>query len=89
MNGEEGISAITGFSAIEGAWGLGSEDNGLAIIADDEVQYSQTDGLKIKTVVNYIVNYVALSSIQIASYYGLTISGVPVYEGNKTNITLI
>ena len=87
LNGEEGISAITGFSAIEGAWGLGSEDNGLAIIADDEVQYSQTDGLKIKTVVNYIVNYVALSSIQIASYYGLTISGVPVYEGNKTNIT--
>lgn len=76
-----------GFSEIEGVWGVGTTDNGLAIIADNEVKYDSEEGLTIKQVVNYIANYVPLSSTQIASYYGLTISGVPVYEGNKGNIT--
>ena len=76
-----------GFSEIEGVWGLGATDNGLAIIADNEVKYDSQEGLTIKQVVNYTANYVPLSSTQIASYYGLTVSGVPVYEGNKDNIT--
>ena len=76
-----------GFSEIQGVWGVGAIDNGLAIIADKEVKYDSEDGLKIEKVVNYTVNYVPLSSTLIASYYGLAISGVPVYEGNKSNIT--
>ena len=76
-----------GFSEIQGVWGVGTTDNGLAIIADKEVKYDSEDGLTIEKVVNYTVNYVPLSSTLIASYYGLAISGVPVYEGNKSNIT--
>lgn len=76
-----------GFSEIQGVWGVGAIDNGLAIIADKEVKYDSEDGLKIEKVVNYTVNYVPLSSTLITSYYGLAISGVPVYEGNKSNIT--
>ncbi len=76
-----------GFSEIQGVWGVGTTDNGLAIIADKEVKYDSEDGLTIEKVVNYTVNYVPLSSTLITSYYGLAISGVPVYEGNKSNIT--
>ena len=83
----EGTVISGGFSEIQGIWGVGATDNGLAIIADNEVQYDSEEGLTIKKVVNYISNYVPLSSTQIASYYGLTISGVPVYEGNKGKIT--
>ena len=83
----EGTVISGGFSEIQGVWGVGTTDNGLAIIADKEVKYDSEDGLTIKKVVNYISNYVPLSSTQIASYYGLTISGVPVYEGNKGKIT--
>ena len=83
----EGTVISGGFSEIQGVWGVGTTDNGLAIIADNEVQYDSEEGLTIKKVVNYISNYVPLSSTQIASYYGLTISGVPVYEGNKGKIT--
>lgn len=82
----EGTVISGGFSEIRGIWGVGATDNGLAIIADNEVQYDSEEGLTIKKVVNYISNYVPLSSTQIASYYGLTISGVPVYEGNKGKI---
>ena len=85
---EEGKTVISGgFSEIQGAWGIGDTDNGLAIIADKEVKYDSEDGLTIEKVVNYTVNYVPLSSTLITSYYGLAISGVPVYEGNKSNIT--
>ncbi len=87
MNAGESKSAIAGFSAIQGVWSLGATDNGLAIIAEDAVRYSAENGLEMETLVNYTVNYVTLSSTLIASYYGLTISGVPVYEGNKANIT--
>lgn len=84
---EEGPTVISGFSAIEGVWGIGdTEDNGLAFIADNLLKYSQEDGLQKETVVNYIVKYVPLTSTQIVSYYGLTVAGVPVYEGNKDNI---
>ena len=83
----EGTVISGGFSEIQGVWGVGATDNGLAIIADNEVQYDSEEGLKIKEVVNYTANYVPLSSTQIASYYGLTISGVPVYDGNKESIT--
>lgn len=83
----EGTVISGGFSEIQGIWGVGATDNGLAIIADNEVQYDSEEGLTIKKVVNYISNYVPLSSTLIASYYGLAISGVPVYEGNKSNIT--
>ena len=76
-----------GFSEIQGVWGVGATDNGLAIIADNEVKYDSEDGLTIEKVINYTVNYIPLSSTMIASYYGLAISGVPVYEGNKSNIT--
>ena len=76
-----------GFSEIQGVWGVGATDNGLAIIANKEVKYDSEDGLTIEKVVNYTVNYVPLSSTLIASYYGLTISGVPVYEGNKESIS--
>ena len=76
-----------GFSEIQGVWGVGTTDNGLAIIADKEVKYDSEAGLTIEKVVNYTVNYVPLSSTLITSYYGLAISGVPVYEGNKSNIT--
>ncbi|SNU03612.1 Ig-like domain (group 2) [Prevotellaceae bacterium MN60] len=86
MNAGESKSAIAGFSAIQGVWSLGATDNGLAIIAEDAVRYSAENGLEMETLVNYTVNYVTLSSTLIASYYGLTISGVPVYEGNKANI---
>lgn len=87
MNAGESKSAIAGFSAIQGVWSLGATDNGLAIIAEDAVRYSAENGLEMETLVNYTVNYVTLSSTLIASYYGLSISGVPVYEGNKANIT--
>lgn len=88
LNAVEETTVISGgFSEIQGVWGVGATDNGLAIIADNEVKYDAEEGLTIKTVVNYYVNYVPLSSTQIASYYGLVISGVPVYEGNKANIT--
>ena len=83
----EGTVISGGFSEIQGVWGIGTTDNGLAIIADKEVKYDSEDGLTIEKVVNYTVNYVPLSSTLIASYYGLAISGVPVYEGNKSNIT--
>ncbi len=84
---EEGPTVISGFSAVEGVWGIGdTEDNGLAFIADNLLKYSQEDGLQKETVVNYIVKYVPLTSTQIVSYYGLTVAGVPVYEGNKDNI---
>ncbi len=76
-----------GFSEIQGVWGVGAIDNGLAIIAEKEVKYDSEDGLTIEKVVNYTVNYIPLSSTLIASYYGLTISGVPVYEDNKESIT--
>lgn len=76
-----------GFSEIQGVWGVGATDNGLAIIAANEVKYDSEEGLTIEKVVNYTVNYIPLSSTLIASYYGLTISGVPVYEGNKESIT--
>ena len=85
--GSERTVISGGFSEIQGVWGVGTTDNGLAIIADNEVKYDSEDGLTIENVVNYISNYVPLSSTQIASYYGLTISGVPVYEGNKGKIT--
>ena len=85
--GSERAVISGGFSEIQGVWGVGTTDNGLAIIADNEVKYDSEDGLTIENVVNYISNYVPLSSTQIASYYGLTISGVPVYEGNKGKIT--
>ena len=84
---EEGPTVISGFSAIEGVWGIGdTEDNGIAFIADNLLKYSQEDGLQKERVVNYIVKYVPLTSTQIVSYYGLTVAGVPVYEGNKDNI---
>ena len=83
----EGTVISGGFSEIQGVWGVGTTDNGLAIIADKEVKYDSEDGLTIEKVVNYTVNYVPLSSTLIASYYGLAISGVPVYEGNKGKIT--
>ena len=73
--GSERTVISGGFSEIQGVWGVGTTDNGLAIIADNEVKYDSEDGLTIENVVNYISNYVPLSSTQIASYYGLTISG--------------
>lgn len=85
--GSERTAISGGFSEIQGVWGVGAIDNGLAIIADKEVKYDSEDGLTIEKVVNYTVNYVPLSSTLITSYYGLAISGVPVYEGNKSNIT--
>ena len=75
-------SVIQNFSSVNGVNNINGQTGNSLILSDNEALYNTENGLY--TIVDQ--ESVPVSSAMIIDFYGITVAGVPVHDGNKDNV---